>query len=108
MNPKATSKAGAMGLMQLMPATAKDMRVSSPYSPKQSIEGGTRYLRIQLDSFGDTQWALAAYNAGPTNVKKYRGIPPFEETQTYVERVMVLYHLFATERPLSSGSTETL
>lgn len=84
----AVSKAGAIGIMQLMPETAASLGVN-PNNAEQNIAGGIRYLRKMLDEFDDnTELALAAYNAGPGNVKKYGGIPPFDETQTYVKRIM--------------------
>ena len=87
---KAVSHAGAQGLMQLMPATARELGVKNPFNIEQNIDGGARYLRKMLDSFGgDLKLALAAYNAGPEAVIKYGGkIPPYRETQQYVNRVL--------------------
>jgi soluble lytic murein transglycosylase-like protein len=88
-DPNARSGAGALGLTQLMPGTAASLGVSNPLDPAQSLQGGAKYLRQQLDRFGgDERLALAAYNAGPGAVARYGGVPPYSETQNYVNSVM--------------------
>ncbi|HEY3764267.1 MAG TPA: lytic transglycosylase domain-containing protein [Gaiellales bacterium] len=101
-NPSAQSGAGAGGLMQLMPSTASGLGVTNVNDPAQSIDGGTHYLRDQLDRFGgNVQLALAAYNAGPGAVAQYGGVPPYPETQSYVTDVLANYARY------SGGSAQT-
>jgi len=91
-NPLAISVKGAQGLMQLMPATAQDLRVTNPFHPRENIMGGVRYLRYLLNLFkGDLVLALAAYNAGENAVLRYRSVPPYPETMAYVQKVLGLY-----------------
>jgi len=94
-NPRAVSKKGAMGLMQIMPENLQLLNISDPFDPWQNIMGGAAYLRAMLERFsGQLPLALAAYNAGPTVVEKYNDIPPYPETQDYVQKVMRFFHLY--------------
>ncbi len=98
-DPQALSKKGAIGLMQLMPATAKEMKVSDPYDPDENIDGGTRYLRYLMNRFNDDlDLVLAAYNAGPSRVEKAGGIPSILETRMYVESVKSFYQGYSRNK----------
>lgn len=97
-NPKATSPKGACGLMQLMPDTWRRYGVTDPYDPEQNVKAGTAYLKEQLAKFKEIDLALAAYNAGPANVEKYGGIPPFEETRRYVKMVNWYYDYYQRQK----------
>ena len=104
-DPNAISAVGASGLMQLMPATAREMYVKDIFDPKDNIEGGVRYLRVLANEFdGDMVKMVAAYNAGPEAVKRYGGqVPPFPETQAYVRKVISLYFQYKTQAPVAQG-----
>lgn len=95
---EAQSSEGAIGLMQLMPSTARAMGVEDPLDPHQNIHGGTKYLQKMLSKYdGDLSLSLAAYNAGPGNVDKYGGVPPFEETKRFIKRVRQAFEQFKRE-----------
>lgn len=98
-NPRAVSPKGAMGLMQLMPSTAKELGVKDPFDPEENVEAGIRYLKALMENFhGDLSLALSAYNAGPEAVRRWGGTPPYEETRRYVSTVLRLYHEFKERR----------
>ncbi|PJZ83361.1 lytic transglycosylase domain-containing protein [Leptospira harrisiae] len=94
--PKAVSPKGAMGLMQLMPETAESLGVNDPFNPEENIGGGVKFLKGLMKEFKDPEKAIAAYNAGPGAVKRYKGIPPYEETQKYVNKVKRYYKDFSS------------
>ena len=94
-NPKAVSHKGAMGLMQIMPKNFKMLNIRDPFDPRENIMGGVRYMALLLDRFqGKVPLALAAYNAGPNKVEAYQDIPPIQETEEYVKRVMTFYYAY--------------
>jgi soluble lytic murein transglycosylase len=98
-DPKAVSPKGAMGLMQLMPATAEELGVVRPFHATQNVYGGTRYLRSLHNRYGSWTHTLAAYNAGPSAVDQYRGVPPYSETRQYVKRVLSYYRRYHGDFP---------
>lgn len=104
-DPDVMSSKGAQGLMQLIPTTARLVGCSDPFNAKENILGGTNYLRMMLNRFeGNVDYALAAYNAGPGNVEKYKGVPPFRETQNYVRKVKHYYQQYASSAGVPKGS----
>lgn len=106
-NVSALSNKGAMGLMQLMPATARDLSVEDPYNAEENVRGGTAYFRAMLDRFDNrVELALAAYNAGPGAVEKHNGIPPYRETRDYIRRVLGLFHGKPVAIPSTVASAE--
>ena len=103
-NPRAVSKKGAEGLMQLMPTTAKALGVEDSFNPEHNIKGGVRYFRQLMDQFGgDTKLALAAYNAGSTKVRSYQGVPPFKATRYYIKKVFEYYQYYKENMAPETG-----
>lgn len=97
-NPKAVSKAGAMGLMQIMPENFDALKITNPFNPRENILGGTLYLKQLMTRFeGKLPLALAAYNAGPNTVERYKRIPPIKETENYVKKIMRSYNLYKNQ-----------
>lgn len=104
-SPHAVSRAGAMGLMQLMPKTARGLGVQDAFDPRQNVYGGCRYLRLLANRYGgDMVLVLAAYNAGAGNVEKYGGVPPFEETRAYVRSVLRRYYAYERQAQLGAAA----
>ncbi len=101
-DPRAVSRAGARGLMQLVDSTAADYQVEQVFDPRENIMAGSRYLRDLVDRFGDLRLALAAYNAGPENVTRYQGVPPFKETRDYVDKVLTTMRTLRTRTVVNS------
>lgn len=106
-NPDAISKKGAQGLMQLMPQTARQLKVARPFDPRENIVGGVKYIKGLLAAYGDLRLALAAYNAGPAAVQKYAGIPPYRETIRYVKKVIHHYKKFSADPTLRVAGAGT-
>jgi hypothetical protein len=104
-NASAVSPKGAVGLMQLMPSTARDLKVKRPFDPQENIIGGVKYIKGLKASYGDLSTALAAYNAGPGTVRKYAGIPPYRETVNYVQKVIRYYNKFKENPGLRIAET---
>ena len=105
-NPRAISKKGAKGLMQLMPLTAEHYGVEDAFDPKHNIRAGVAYFRTLLNQFdGDERLALAAYNAGSKRVRQYKGVPPFEATQIYIEKVFDYYETYKRQSSLIASNT---
>ena len=98
-DPQAVSRRGAMGLMQLMPDTARTLGVREPFEAEDNVKGGTRYLRRLHQRYGSWTFTLAAYNAGPSAVDRYRGVPPYDETRQYVRKVLSYYRRYHGDFP---------
>ena len=107
-NRFARSHKGAMGLMQLMPSTARQLGVANPFDAWQNIRGGTSYLKGLLDDFGNLRLALAAYNAGPNAVRRYGTVPPYRETKNYVQKIMAIYRVGGKVEIVKSGRTYSI